>query len=113
MSRRIRIADRARNDLDDIWDYIAQRNLDAADAFLDKLQARFPMLARYPEAGRLRQELGPTLRSFPVGEFIIFYRPIPQGIEVARVLRGRRDIERIFRDEEAEGNIEKEDPEVP
>jgi len=33
--------------------------------------------------------------------YLIFYRPIPEGIEVLRVLHGARDIDRIL-DEEAE-----------
>jgi plasmid stabilization system protein ParE len=33
---------------------------------------------------------------------LIFYVPLANGIEVVRVLRGRRDIERIFQEEEDE-----------
>lgn len=48
--------------------------------------------------GRKRDELVPNLRSFPVGNYLIFYRPINQGIEVLRVLHGARDIPSIFED---------------
>jgi toxin ParE1/3/4 len=39
-----------------------------------------------------------NLRSFPVGSYVIFYRPIEEGIEVIRVLHSARDIEDIFAD---------------
>ena len=31
-------------------------------------------------------------RSFPLGNHLIFYRPIDDGIELVRVLHGARDI---------------------
>ncbi len=83
-------------DLDEIWDYIAQDNFTVADRFLDTISERCHMLARHPEIGRLRPELAPDLRSFAVGNHIIFYRPIDDGIEVARVLRGSRDLDSLF-----------------
>jgi toxin ParE1/3/4 len=46
--------------------------------------------------GRKRDELSPRLRSFPVGPFVLFYRAVKGGIEVARVLRGSRDIPSLF-----------------
>ena len=64
--------------------------------FLDTISERCHMLARHPEIGRLRPELAPDLRSFAVRNYIIFYRPIDDGIEVARVLRGSRDLDSLF-----------------
>jgi toxin ParE1/3/4 len=38
------------------------------------------------------------LRSFPVGEYLIFYRPLSDGIELARIMHGARNIRRkMFR----------------
>ncbi len=51
------------------------------------------MLLQNPLAGRARAELGKDLRSFPVGNYIIFYLPLSDGIEVVRVLHGRQDID--------------------
>jgi toxin ParE1/3/4 len=42
------------------------------------------------------------LRYFPVSRFrmyLVFYREIPGGIEVLRVLHGARDIQRILAEE--------------
>lgn len=41
----------------------------------------------------------PALRSSPVGNYLIFYRPLPDGIEILRVLHGARDIAAILFDE--------------
>jgi len=48
-------------------------------------------------AGRLWAESDPSIRSFAVGSYVIFYRESAKGIEVARVLHGHRDIPAIFR----------------
>ena len=54
------------------------------------------LLSRAPLIGRSREELAPDLRSFPVGNHVIFYRPTTAGIEVVRILGGVRDIPPLF-----------------
>lgn len=72
-----------------------------------KLYAKLETLARSPYIGRSRDELLPGLRSFPVGDSMIFYLPLTDEIEVVHVLYGRRDIERIFQEEgEEEENMQ-------
>jgi toxin ParE1/3/4 len=66
-------------------------------ASLTRFYERLVLLAGQPLLGRLRPELAPNLRSFPVDNHVIFYRPIDHGIEVARVLHGARDIDALFR----------------
>jgi toxin ParE1/3/4 len=44
-------------------------------------------------ASRERPELRSNLRSFPVGNYIVFYRASPDGVEVVRVMSGRQDID--------------------
>jgi toxin ParE1/3/4 len=46
--------------------------------------------------GRARHGLLVNLYSFAVRNYVIFYQPIPDGIEVLRVLHGARDIPRAF-----------------
>ncbi len=93
---RYRVADEARSDLDEIWFYVARDNPDAADKFIRAITSRFPKLANMPHLGRSREELSPRLRSFPIGRHIIFYRPMENGIEIARVLDGARDLPPLF-----------------
>jgi toxin ParE1/3/4 len=82
----------ARGDLLDIWDYVASDNLENADRLVDTINKKCEMLARFPKMGRLRDEVLDSLRSFPVGNYVIFYRPIEDGVEIVRVLHGKRDI---------------------
>jgi toxin ParE1/3/4 len=91
-----RVSPEAREDLDEIWHYIAQDNLDAADKYVSAIVSRLPMLASMPLMGRERPELATGLRSFVVGHHVIFYRLFDGGIEVARVLDGVRDLPPLF-----------------
>jgi toxin ParE1/3/4 len=92
----IRVSDKATADLDEIWLYIAQDNPDAADKYIRAIVSRFPTLASMPLMGRERAELSPRLRSLPVGRRVIFYRPLDNGVEIARVLDGARDLPPLF-----------------
>ena len=90
--KQCRVSRRARNDLDQIWLHIAREvNIETADRFVDDLTNRFPLLAGMPEAGRSREDLEPGLRSFPVEDFLIYYRRARRGILISRVIHGRRD----------------------
>lgn len=91
-----RLSPAARSDLDEIWLYIARDNPAAADKLIQILVSKFPMLASMPNMGRTREELSPRLRSLPFGRYVIFYRPMENGVEIARVLHGARDLPPLF-----------------
>ena len=93
MANRPRKSPQAEFDLTLIWDFIAHDNIRAADALLVRIEAAFDMLAANPLAGRARDDLAPKIRSFPVGNYIVFYLPLSDGVEVVRVLHGRQDID--------------------
>ena len=82
----------ARDDLIEIWTYIAEDNDRAADGMLDRIESVLRMLADQPQSGRLRPELSDNLRSFAVGTYVVFYRPTGKGIELVRVRSGYLDI---------------------
>ena len=88
-----------------IWEYIALDNLDAADRFLESAQVTFQELAQMPRMGRTRTfslDRLRHLRSFRVKDFpnyLIFYEPLADGINVFHVLHGARDLERCFEGE--------------
>ena len=86
----------AETDLDDLWWYIAQDNPDAADRFLDKIEERCQSLAQFPLMGIGRDDLLPSLRSLPIGKYLIFYLPVEDGIQVVRVLPAMMDIDAFF-----------------
>jgi len=91
-----RVSEDARRDLGDIWLHVAHDNPDAADQLIRALLSRFPMLASQSGMGRVRKELADNLRSHAVGNYVIFYRPMKGGIEIARVLHGARDLPPLF-----------------
>lgn len=84
---------RAKADISEIWEFIAEDSDDQADAFIDLIDQNFQLLAQKSGLGRRREELAEGLRSFPVGRYVIFYLPIPGGVQIVRVLHGARDIE--------------------
>lgn len=90
------LSELAESDLTDLWVYVAQDNLEAADHLVNEIYEKCSFLACSAKAGRLRPELDASIRSFAVGNYLIFYRETAGGIEVARVLHGRPDIPSIF-----------------
>ncbi len=91
-----RLTRRARRDILAIWVYIAENNESAADRFVDLLTHHFAILGKNPYSGRDRQDLRRGYRSFPVGQYLILYRVAEPGVEIMRVLHGRRDLAAIF-----------------
>jgi toxin ParE1/3/4 len=82
-------------------DYLAQRgSIETAERFLDKIDRKFKRLSQFPQMGRQRDELYPGLRSVPLEDYLIFYRLVPNGIEVMRVVGGYRDLEALFREDD-------------
>ncbi len=91
----------ASRDIEHIMDSIADtRSFDAAEQFLSDLNAKCMKLVQFPGMGRQRDELSLRLRSFPIGQYLIFYCSIEAGIEITRVVSGYRDLERLFEDED-------------
>ena len=90
----------AETDILEIWDYIADDSLAAADRWVDRLDEQFRLLAAQPMMGRARDELAPGVRSFPFGRYVVFYVPLDDGIDVVRVLHGARDIDAVFNPEQ-------------
>ncbi len=86
----------AQTDILEAWDFIADDSVSAADRWVDHLDEQFRLLATQPMMGRAREELAPGVRSFPVGQFVIFYVPLHDGIDVVRVLHGARDVGVMF-----------------
>jgi toxin ParE1/3/4 len=67
----------AQADLDEIWLYVTHESgsVEIATRLIDAITERFWLLAQHPQIGRQRDhDLRPGLRSFPVGEYVIFYR---------------------------------------
>ncbi len=86
----------ADTDLFQIWDFIADDNLLAADQLIRKIDETFELLATNRSMGSKQDQYRPGLRCFPVGNYLIFYRSIDDGIEVFRVLHGARQLDDLL-----------------
>jgi toxin ParE1/3/4 len=97
---------RARIDFAQYYAYLGIKSPDAARRFLQAAEATFLALARTPGMGTPNEVSNPRLEGLRcprVRRFrnsLIFYRSIPRGIDVIRVLHAARDIGDIL---EAEG----------
>ncbi|MBD1928276.1 type II toxin-antitoxin system RelE/ParE family toxin [Trichocoleus sp. FACHB-90] len=95
MSRYI-ISPEATQDLDEISDYFASRNIEAGERFLNAFEQKCRKLVKFPKMGRDYAEIEPSLRGLPVDGYIILYRVIEDGVEIVRVVSGYRSLESLF-----------------
>jgi toxin ParE1/3/4 len=93
---RVEYAPQADDDLVGIAEFIARDNPNAARRWVQKICDVCSLLATQPELGELRKEFGIAgCRSFSVGSYIIFFRAVDDGIEVARIVHASRDLRNI------------------
>lgn len=84
-------------DILDIVRRIRPHNPAAAVRFVEAFKSGVELLARMPDLGRLRPDLGaPETRSRRVGRFgnyLIFYEALPDRLRLLPVLHGFRDLQ--------------------
>jgi toxin ParE1/3/4 len=89
-------------DLAGLAQYIARDNAEAALRFLEAAELAFQKLAEMPGMAGLWESPNPRLAGIRVWSirrfenYLVFYRPIEDGIELVRILRGSRNIERVL-----------------
>ena len=89
-------APEADDDLIGMVDYIARDKTTAARDWLAQIRQTCELLATQPEMGEIREGFGvPGCRSFSAGNYVIFFRAVEGGIEVARVIHGSRDMRNL------------------
>ena len=81
-------------DLDEIWEYIAEDNIDAADRVLADIHSTRTTLAESPQMGHRRPDLTTRPLRFHVvrDEYLIAYAPASQCFTAAAI----RDLWRPF-----------------
>ena len=107
MAGEVFIRPRAKQDIVEQAEHIAEDNPDAAGRFIDALENAFAALADMPEMGAPRDLDNPALlrvRMWPIRGFerhLVFYRPVDAGIEIIRILYATRDVEGLMNQEES------------
>ena len=79
---------RAGTDLVEIWLYVAEYSIEAADRLLAAIDEKCRLLAASPEIGEARDDLGSGVRCFTHGNYVIFYKVIVGGIQLIRMSSG-------------------------
>jgi toxin ParE1/3/4 len=99
---------RARLDLLEQFVYLGeQAGVDLAERYFAAVDATCLQLLDHPQSGILYDSCVAGLkgvRRFPVKDFenyLLFYLPRPNGIDVIRIFHGARDIDNLFAREEA------------
>ena len=91
-------------DVEEIWDFIAEDNLDAADRVVADILASVDALVSFPHRGHRRQDLTSRPLRFTLSrDYLIAYAPDEEPLWVVAVLHGRRNprvMAAILRDRE-------------
>ena len=94
------IAPEAIKDLEEIIDYFALHNVAAGEKLLTRFEQKCRYLTRFPNLGRSYKQIRLYLRGLPLDGYIIFYRVIDQKLEIMRVIKGNRNFEALFDDQD-------------
>lgn len=107
MTRQYRVLPATEFDLRYKYRYIADDHRAAAGRWFGKVRRLFEMLSRQPFIGERRDELQPDLRSFPCGNYMIYYRIVDgdPAVEIIRDLHGSRDVDSILCSENLDDDI--------
>ncbi|MGD0938617.1 MAG: type II toxin-antitoxin system RelE/ParE family toxin [Terracidiphilus sp.] len=96
MPATFQLTPRALNDLDDIWEYIAEDSISAANPVESAILTACYSLARHPMLGSRRREITPLpVRFWAVTRypnFIVVYRPETKPLQVVAIVHGKRNI---------------------
>jgi plasmid stabilization system protein ParE len=92
-----RISRRADKDIEEICDFIARDNLDAANRLDERIHQTIKSLAEFPGMGHTRSDVEDRRYLFwSVGNYVIAYRIERKSLVVVRIVHGARDFRRLF-----------------
>lgn len=90
---RVEWSDYARDDLDDVVQYISRDSAFYAQLFGERVVLATRRLADFPESGRVIPEAEDTaLREIIVQGYRVMYRLEPERVLILAVMHGRRDM---------------------
>ncbi len=93
---RVRFSACAREDLLDIWLFVAARNSETiADRVYDDIEQTCELLREHPQIGRARPEIHGDARSLVIDRWLALYRVTENGAQIVRIIDGARDLAAI------------------
>ena len=91
----VHYTNRAKQDLLDIWLWIARDSATVADTVLDRIEQRAAKLSQHREIGMARPEIGEGARGLVIERWVVLYRLVDGGVQIVRIVDGARDLGRI------------------
>ena len=88
----------ASRDLIEIADYFTETNVEVGERFFREFNSKCQQLVSFPSSGKSFGAIHSDLRGLSLGGYIIFYRILDDGIEILRVVSGRRNLSSLFSD---------------
>jgi toxin ParE1/3/4 len=88
----------ASQDLNEIADYFAANSLEAGERFFRVFSQKCQQLVTFPNSGKSYASIRPNLRGISMEGYVIFYRILDDGIEILRVVSGRRNFPSLFKE---------------
>ncbi len=85
---KLRYSALSKDDLKEIARLIATDKPVAAIQWMKKIREKCRLIARHPDIGDERPDLGKGIRSTYVGSYIIYFREKDGTLEIVRVVRG-------------------------
>ncbi|MEH2262135.1 type II toxin-antitoxin system RelE/ParE family toxin [Nostoc sp.] len=86
----------ASRDINEIADYFAETNVEAGERFFSEFNRKCQQLVAFPKSGKSYAKIRPDLRGISLQGYIVFYRLLDDGIEILRVVSGRRNFPSLF-----------------
>jgi toxin ParE1/3/4 len=95
---KIRVIKTARHDLDAIYDYWAERcGPEIARSLIYSITGLFPLIAEYPDVGRICPRISAGVRVFLASKYLIYYRKERGVVKILHILHGARDQASAFK----------------
>ena len=91
---KIRWTPKASKQLEAIYSYVADDNLQAAETLIEQLYAAIKILELYPEAGRPGRIEGTRELVVPNSSYIVFYRIRRDRVHILAIIHAARKLPR-------------------
>ena len=96
MAKPVVYSGRARDDILDIWLWIAESSgVTMADAVIDRIEARISQLEHHPEMGPARTDIAKTARVLVVERWLALYAIAEDRVRIVRIMDGAADLRQI------------------
>lgn len=106
-------SEKAIQDIEAICEFYDQTNVNFASELFDKIREKCKLYADFPSMGKMDSIFSRNLtreqylffsklRSFRVGDYLVFYLPRRDGLDVYRIVYGKKDLITIFEEFDCE-----------